>query len=356
MAGKAIRFGVVGLGMGEHHCVAINNARGATLAAVCDKHTGRLAERVKKFGVTGYDNYDDLLRDPDIDVISIVTESGVHADMGIAAAKAGKHIVMEKPVDIAPTRINKLEKAVAAAGVKCGCIFQSRMNPLNIALKKAIEKGKMGRVIGIHGALPWFRGQEYFSGPFGPWRGTWAMDGGGSMMNQGIHTIDLLTFLAGPVKRVCGFYDVFDHDIEAEDHAVACLQFANGALGTVFTTTCARPGGPQAIYGFGSKGSFRKEGDVLVHFEMGGKTERTRMMEKFGGKQVDGGASKDAMAVAADGHTLIMEDMVRAIRQNREPAIPLSQARHAVEIVCAVYKAAGTGRTIEIARVAGARG
>lgn len=355
MAQKSVRFGVVGLGMGGHHCIAINNARGAELAAICDKHPGRLAEREKQFKVKAYSDYADMLRDPDIDVISIVTESAYHADMGIAAAKAGKHIVVEKPVDITPARINKLERAVAAAGVKCGCIFQSRMNPCSVALKAAIDNGKMGRVIGIHGALPWYRADDYFTGDFGPWRGTWAIDGGGSMMNQGIHVVDQMIFFGGPVRRVCGFYGVFNHQIEAEDHAVACLQFASGALGVVYTTTCADPGGPQSIYGFGSKGSFRKDGDELTVYEMGGKAERRRMMERFGGTH-DGDASKEAMAVAIDGHALIMEDMAKAVRQDREPAIPLSQARHAVEVICGVYKAARTGRTVEIARVPGARG
>ena len=355
MGQKAIRFGVVGLGMGRHHCVAINNARGAELAAICDKHPGRLAEREKEFKVKAYQDYAAMLKDPDIDVVSIVTESSTHADLGIAAVKAGKHILVEKPVDITPARINKLERAVAAAGVKCGCIFQARMEPCSIALKKAIEKGKMGRMIGMHGTLPWYRGDDYFLGPFGPWRGTWTIDGGGSMMNQGIHTIDQLIFLGGPVKRVCGFYDVFNHNIEAEDLAVACLQYENGALGTVFTTTCANPGGPQTVYGFGTKGSFRKAGALLTSYEMGGKAERKRVMEKFGDTDTNPDASKDAMAVALDGHTMLMEDMARAIKQDREPIISLAQARHAVEVVCAVYKAANTGRTIEVARMPGAR-
>ncbi len=348
MTSKAIRFGVVGLGMGGHHCLAVNKARGAELTAICDHHGGRLAERVREFGVKGYARYGDLLRDPDVDVICIVTESGLHARMGIAAARAGKHIVMEKPVDIRPSRIDRLEEAVTAAGVKCGCVFQSRLAPVNQAIKKAVDGGKLGRLIGLHGTLPWFRGLDYFSGDFGAWRGTWRMDGGGSMMNQGIHTIDLLIYFGGPVKRVCGFYGVFDHPIEAEDHAVACLQFANGALGTVFTTTCSRPEGAQSIHGFGDKGSFRKDGDRLTLYEMGAAAERRRMLARFGGAAASDAAGSDPMAVTMDGHTLIVEDMVAAIRNDRAPLIPLSQARRAVETVCAVYKAARTGRTVEV--------
>lgn len=336
--------------MGGHHCLAIREARGAELAAVCDIHPERLQQRVAEFGVKGYARYQDLLKDPDIDVVSIVTESGNHTAMGVAAARAGKHIVVEKPVDITPERISRLEAAVKDAGIKCGCIFQSRMSPCNVALKKAIVQGKLGRIIGMHGSLPWFRGPDYFSGPFGPWRGTWKLDGGGSMMNQGIHTVDLLIFLAGRVSKACGFYDVFDHAIEAEDHAVGCLQFENGALGTIYTTTCAKPEGAQQIYGFGTKGSFKKEGESLVLCEMGSPREREAMMSRYGNQRTDDAASKDPMAVATYGHRVLMEDMVKAIREDREPAIPLAEARHAVEVVCAIYKAARTRKVVDLAR------
>lgn len=341
-----LRFGVVGLGMGVHHCRAIKKARGATLAAVCDRAPERLDAQAAAFGVKGYASYAAMLRDPSIDVVSIATESAYHARMGIAAARAGKHIVMEKPVNITPARITRLKKAVAVASVKCGCIFQARMGACNRALQRAIASGAMGRIIGLHGALPWYRGADYYAGPFGAWRGTWSVDGGGSLMNQGIHTVDLMIYFAGPVKRVCGFYGVFDHDIEAEDNVVACLEFESGALGALFTTTCARPEGAQSIYGLGTKGSFRKQGDVLLACDMGSPAERRRILKRFGAGNLNDDAGKDPLAVAYAGHTTIMEDMVQAVRQDREPVIPLAQARHAVEVVCAVYKAANTGKTV----------
>lgn len=343
-----IGFAVVGLGMGGRHCEAILEAKGAALVALCDKHPERLEQRVEEFGVPGYVKYQDLLKDPHVDVVSIATESGNHAHMGIAAVRAGKHIIVEKPVDITPSRIDALQREVERAGVKCGCIFQSRVSPCNIAIKQSIEKGKMGRIIGLHGSLPWYRGPEYFSGPFGPWRGTWKLDGGGSMMNQGIHTVDLLIFFGGRIKRVNGFFGVFDHAIEAEDHAVGCLEFENGALGTIFTTTCARPEGAQQIYGFGTKGSFKKEGEALLFYEMGSTSERAKMMARFGNQRTQDAAAKDPMAVQTYGHRLLMEDMVQAIRMDREPIIPLHEARHAVEVVCGIYKAAQTGKTVTL--------
>jgi predicted dehydrogenase len=349
---KTYNFAVVGLGMGGHHCKAIAAAKGANLAAVCDLDEERLDKFVKQYGCKGYTCYADVLADPAIDVVNIVTESGKHAEMGIQAARAGKHMIVEKPIDVTPAKVKKLEDAVAAAGVKVGCIFQSRMENCNILIKKAIEKGKMGTIVGAHAHLPWFRADSYFEGPHGPWRGTWKLDGGGSMMNQGIHTIDLIQWLAGPVESVCGFHGVHNHDIEAEDQAVACLKFVNGALGTFYSTTCCVPEGAQRVYMYGTKGSFSKHGGTLELFEMGTPKERERMMNLFGGQKKDEAIGRDPMAVSADGHMLIVEDLVKAIEKDREPVIPLSSAKHAVEIACAIYKSAKTGKTVHIAEVA----
>ena len=337
--------------MGGHHAKAITDAKGAHLAAVCDIDEARLHPIAQKYGCKAYTKYAELLKDPGVDVVNIVTESGYHAQMAVQAARAGKHLIVEKPIDVTPAKVRKLEDAVKAAGVKCGCIFQSRMDNCNILLKKAIEQGKLGTLIGVHGNLPWFRGPGYFSGPHGPWRGTWKLDGGGSMMNQGIHTIDLLVFLGGAVKRVCGFLGLHNHDIESEDQTVACLEFENGALGTIYTTTCSVPEDAQRVYCFGTKGSFRKVGDKLETYEAGSKKERERMMRLFGGKAKASAIAKDPMAVSADGHMLIIEDLVKAIRYDRDPVIPLSAAKHAVEIVYAAYQSSRTGRTIDIASI-----
>ena len=349
---RNLNFAVVGLGMGGHHCRAINNAKGASLAAVCDIDEERLTNAVKQYGCKGYARYSDVLKDKSIDVVNIVTESGYHAAMGIRAARAGKHLIVEKPVDVTPAKIKKLEEAVAAAGVKCGCIFQSRMDNCNIMIRKAIQKGKMGRIIGAHAHLPWFRAGSYYQGPHGRWRGTWKLDGGGSMMNQGSHTIDLVQWLAGRVESVCGFYGAHSHKIEAEDQAVAVLNFENGALGTFYSTTCCVPEDAQRVYIYGTKGSFSRHGDTLELYEMGAPKERKRMMGLFGGKMKKSAIAKDPMAVSADGHTLIIADLVRAIRNDREPVIPISSAKHAVEIVCAIYKSARTHREVRIRDVA----
>ncbi len=347
---KPLNFAVVGLGMGQHHCKAIARARGARLVAVCDVDEERLRPVAAQYECKAYTEYEAMLRDPGIDVVNIVTESGYHARMGMQAARAGKHLVMEKPVDIVPARIKKLETAVAAAGVKCACIFQSRMDACNIAIKKALDAGKLGKLIGLHGALPWYRGPDYFAGIHGAWRATWVIDGGGSLMNQGIHTLDLLIFFGGLVESVCAFYGVHNHDIEAEDQTVACLRYANGALGALYTTTCCVPEGAQTIYGYGTKGSFRTVGNRIDLYAMGTQRERARMLAQFGcgaGARVDA-IAKDPMAVGTDGHLIIIEDLVRAIRENRDPIVPLSAARHAVEVACAIYKSGRTGKAARV--------
>jgi len=349
---KGLRIAVVGLGMGKHHCKAIRDAKGAALAGVCDLDEHRLTDTMKEFDCKGYARYSQVLKDPDVDAVSIVTESGYHAAMGIKAARAGKHLIVEKPVDVTPAKIKRLEDVVEETGVKCACIFQSRMENCNILLKKAIDQGKLGRPIGAHAYLPWFRADEYFQGPHGPWRGTWKLDGGGSMMNQGIHTIDLIQWLAGRVESVSGFCDVHNHDIEAEDQAVAILKFENGALGTFYSTTCCIPEEAQRVYVYGTKGSFSKHGDRLEFCEMGSPKERKRMMALFGGKKTDTAIARDPMAVSADGHLLIVEDLARAVRNDREPVITIASAKHAVEIACAIYKSARTHREVKIRDVA----
>ncbi len=350
--GKDLNFVVVGLGMGGHHCKAIQGAKGAHLAGVCDLDEERLAQRMKEFDCKGYARYTDVLKDKSVDAVCIVVESGNHATLGIQAAKAGKHIVMEKPVDVTPVRIKKFEDAVKQAGVKCGCIFQSRMENCNIMIKRAIDGGKMGAIIGAHAYLPWYRADSYYEGPHGPWRGTWKLDGGGSMMNQGIHTVDLIQWFAGPVESVFGFYGVFSHKIEAEDQTVAVLKFKNGALGTFYATTCCIPEGAQRIYMYGTKGSFSRYGGTLETYDMDTPAKRERMINLFGGKKKVDAIGKDPMAVSADGHLLIVEDLVKAVRTGREPIIPISSAKHAVEIACAIYKSARTHREVKISEVA----
>lgn len=348
---KSMNFAVLGLGMGMHHCNAIVAAKDANLVAVCDHDPKRLAAGVKEYGVKGHRKWADVLKDDEVDAVCITTESGTHVKFGVQAARRGKHIIMEKPVDVTLARIKKLEDEVAKSGVKCGCVYQYRMDNCNILIRKAIQAGKMGRVIGAHVQLPWLRLNSYFQGPHGRWKGTWKLDGGGSLSNQGIHSVDLIQWLAGPVHSVCGFYGIFNHKIEAEDQTVAILKFENGALGTLVTTTCAIPNQPLHVYMYGSKGSYSRKADDLEFYEMGTKKERERMMRLFGGEKKSEKMGVDPLSLSEDGHKLLVEDLVKAVRINREPAITIRSATHSVEIVKAIYRSARTGREVKISQV-----
>lgn len=348
---RPMKFAVLGLGMGMHHCRAVVAAKGAELAAVCDHDPKRLSAAVKGFGVEGFAKWPDLLKSGIFDAVCIATESATHTTFGVQAARAGKHILMEKPVDISLARIKTLQSEVAKAGVKCGCVYQYRVDPCNLAMRSAIQSGKMGRVIGAHIRLPWLRLNAYYEGPHGSWRGTWKMDGGGSLSNQGIHSVDLLQWLVGPVESVCGFFGVFNHKIEAEDQAVAIFKFKNGALGSLLTTTCALPDQPMHTYVYGTKGSYSRKADKLEFFEMGTAKERERIMKQFGGKEEKNTAGANALDLSSDGHTILIEDLVKAVRTERDPVITIASAAESVRIVKAIYQSGRTGREVRVDRV-----
>ncbi len=352
MADREIGFGVVGLGMGKHHAKAIVQAKGARLIAVCDVDENRLNSTAQEFNVKGYKDYDEMLNDPEVEVVNICTPSGMHADMAIKAVRAGKHVIVEKPVDISVEKIDKLIEEGHRAGVKMSGIFQSRFTPLNKRIKKAIDEGRLGKLTGIHGLVLWWRAPSYYQGPHGSWKGTWSVDGGGSLMNQGIHTVDLIQWFGGRVKSVYGSFGVFGHDIEAEDKTVAVLKFENGALGTLTTTTAAYPGLSTYMYIHGPKGSIAKEDDTLKIWKIQGEDmqkEEEYMLSLYGPKEKRGiTTSSDPMAVGSTGHVGQVEDMVQAIVEDREPYITIESAKHAVQIVNAIYESGRTGKEIFI--------
>jgi len=349
---REIGFGVVGLGMGQHHCKAIESAQGAELIAVCDIDEDRLSKAVEEHKIKGYADYDDMLKDDEIDVINVCVPSGMHVDMAIPAIEAGKNIIVEKPVDIKVEKINKLIEVGGKAGVKMGAIFQSRTEPMYKRMKDAIDTGRLGKLVGVHGILPWYRAQSYYEGRHGSWKGTWDMDGGGSLMNQGVHTVDLLQWLGGRVKSVVGAFGVYGHDIEAEDKAAALLKFENGAIGTLTTTTCAYPGLSQIAVIHGEKGSIAWGEGHLTAWKIQGeqmKEEEEEMLAIYGPKEKRGAStSSDPMAVGSSGHVGMVEDMVQAILEDREPGITIESAKHAVEIVNAIYESGRTGKEVHI--------
>lgn len=349
---EKVGFAVVGGGtIGQRHINCIKEAEGARLVAVCDIRPEVAKEMAEKNGVAAYVDLGEMLKRDDIDVVNICTPSGLHADAILQCAAAGKHVITEKPLDITLEKIDKAIKACKEAGVKLACIFQNRLAPTNMMIKRFIEEGGLGRLLIGTASVLWYRTQEYYD--TGGWRGTWAMDGGGSLMNQSVHTIDLLQWFMGPVESVIGYTGILAHKIETEDTGIAIVKFRNGAVGTILGTTCAYPGVATMVQLFGEKGSIISDNNKLKVWKMRKgtkeeeKEEEERMLKAYGGLRVESG-SADPAAVAKEGHLIQIEDMVKAVRENRDPIITGEDARHAVEIILAIYESARTGKEVKL--------
>jgi len=355
MSEREIGFAVVGLGMGAGHARDIYDLEGARLVAVCDLDEERLKAVGSKFKAKRYKSFARMLANPDVEVVSIALPSGMHAKFGIRAARAGKHVVIEKPIDVKLRAIDRLIAEARKANVKLGAVFQSRYSPLNRRIKEVIDSGRMGKLYGIHADLHWWREQSYYGDEkHGLWKGTWAMDGGGSLANQGIHTLDLVQWLAGPAKSVFAYMDIFAHQIETEDKCSAVLRFENGAIGTINTTTACWPGGGDTLTIYGENGTIAtgKKRDTIeiwkFRYDPEGKEEQ-EIKSMYG--PVDDGEKRvntDPRATSLHGHQPIMADMIEAIRQDRDPFITGESARRPVEIMTAIYKSARTGREVKL--------
>ncbi len=346
---KTFGFGIIGTGMiGNFHAKAIRGLGNARLVAVFDQVEERAGKFAQEQGVKSYPTLEAFLGDPEIDVVTIGTPSGSHMEPTIMAAKFGKHVVCEKPLEVSLTRIDQMIEAHQKAGTKLGGVFNSRYEPVNQMLKKVISAGRLGKITYGAGFVPWFRTQEYYDQ--GGWRGTWKFDGGGALMNQGTHTVDLLLWLMGsPVKRVTAFTALLGHTkLEVEDTAVGALEFANGALGILFASTALWPGLPARVELGGTGGTIISETSCLKVFNFAQpESGDEKILEEFGKPPVTGGAS-DPKAISADNHTRNFAAFLKALDEKKEPELNGREARKAVQVVLSVYESAKTGRPVEI--------
>jgi len=338
-------FGIVGTGMiGAFHADAIKQLPNARLVAACDAAPGRAAEFGRKHGCEGMDDLEKFLSRDDIDVVTIGTPSGTHADIAIAAAKHGKHCISEKPMDITLDRIDRMIEAHEKAGTTLGGIFNYRFMETTQLFKQAVEQGRFGRLTFGMAYGPWWRDQAYYDS--GGWRGTWAMDGGGALMNQGIHTIDLLQWFMGPVKRVIAMTACVAHErIEVEDTGAATLEFANGALGTIACTTSMWPGHFRIVEVAGTDGTVAMADQNFFFWQFRRETPadgeiRSRHLQF---PAVSIGAANPSAGLTADLHRENFREFLSAIDERRRPAVDGYEARKAVQIILAIYESARNG-------------
>lgn len=344
-------FAIVGCGMiAGFHAKAIADVPGAKLRAVFDTNPANAERIAQQAGgdVAVFTDLGKMLKRSDVHVVNICTPSGAHLEPGVKAAKAGKHVIVEKPLEITLKRCDKLIEACDKAGVALGTILPSRYSEANAALKKAIEQGRFGRLTLGDTTVKWWRTQEYYNS--GGWRGTWALDGGGALMNQAIHNVDLLQYMMGPVTQICAFTDLLAHErIEVEDTAVAILRFANGALGVIEAATSAYPGLLKTIGVHGAKGSAVVEQDSFLTWSFADETpDDASLRERLGRNNESTGGASDPSAISHVGHAKQLTDFVEAVRSGRKPAVDGREGRKSVEIIMAVYQSQVSGKMVTL--------
>ena len=338
-----VNFGVIGCGViGPWHTGAIDAVPGAKLVAVCDIIEEKAKALAEKHGVEYHTDYHQLLARDDIDAVSICTPSGMHGDMTIDAARAGKHVMCEKPMDIHLAKIDAMIAECAKAKVKLAVIFQRRTQRLWRKVHDTVQDGKLGKMVLGDAYLKYYRDQAYYDSA--GWRGTWQWDGGGALMNQGVHCVDLLQWIMGPVKTIYAHADHLVRKIEVEDTAVAALTFENGAFGVLEGTTSV-VGMEHRLEFHGNQGSISVYSEDFDKWEVPGETlEQAResmTVEKSG-------ASHDPTAIGVEGHQRHILDLVQAIRDDRPPMVRGEDARRAVEIILGVYKSARIGAPVTL--------
>ena len=350
---EKLRFGIVGYGViGELHAKAIRSLPDAQLVAGADIVPEKIHKLAEQYSVAPYANAQEMYAKEQLDIVTICTPSGMHGEHAIEAMRAGCHVIVEKPMEITLTAIEKMLRVQQETGRKLAVISQHRFDNATQQIRKLVDEQAFGRLVLGNALIPWWRSQKYYDS--GAWRGTWELDGGGVLMNQSIHSIDLLQWLMGRVKSIYAYTDTLVHHMETEDVAVAVLRFANGALGTIAATTGAYPGTGTRIEIYGDKGSAVIDSDKLGYLHLA--SDDTEEVGPYGGGKSQSQASgtpgttgaADPAAIAIDTHALQIEDMIRAVRENGTPLLDGNAARHPVEIILGIYESARTGKEVTL--------
>lgn len=340
-----LNFAIIGTGnIGKVHALALSHVPEARIIVICNRTEATGRPLAEKYGAEWVADYEKAVARPDVDVVAIGTPSGTHMEIGMAAARAGKHLLVEKPLDITLSRIDRLIEAAQQAGVKLACIFPLRFAAGAHQAKAAIDAGRLGRLALADVHVKWYRPQNYYENN---WRGTWALDGGGALINQSIHTIDLMQWLVGPVARVFGRTATLAHAMETEDTASAVLTFKNGALGVIQGATSCWPGDPARIELHGDQGTIVLEEGRIVTWKLAdarpGEAE-----EMLGVTDQQGSGASDPTAIGFEMHRRQIVDLIEAIREDRPPAIEGAEGRRAVEIIRAIYRSAEAGQEVSL--------
>ncbi len=345
----SIGFAIVGTGMiAEFHANAIAAVPGAKLIGAYGNVPEQRAAFCAKHGIRDYDSLEAVIADPLIHAATVATPSGLHAAVAVPVLEAGKAVLCEKPIDVTLEAVDAILAAEKRGGGRLACVFQSRFGAGAQLLKKAIDAGRFGRLTMCSAYVKWWRDQAYY-GTSG-WKGTWKIDGGGALMNQGVHAVDLLQWLVGLPEEVCCFHATLAHTMEAEDTLTATLRFPHGALGVIEAATSAWPGDDLQIEIVGDKGSATIVNDKVTRWDFAEKQPGDDDVLKNEGAGKIGGGTADPKAIPIEGHRRLIEDLVNAIREGRPPMIPGTDARKAIALIRACYESAATRSVVKVSR------
>lgn len=330
---QKVNVGISGAGViAAIHAEALKNLDNVDIVAVAEPREEAGKAFIEKFGGEHYLSYPDMVTQADLDVVIIATPSGLHPDQVVLAAENGKHVITEKPMAITADGLNRMIQATDDAGVKLAVIFQNRLSTDVVTVKRALEQGAFGKPALANGTMYWFRSQEYYDAN-GGWRGTWALDGGGALMNQAIHCIDLLQWFMDGVVEVKAFTATLNHTIETEDTAAAAFVFGNGALGTMTATTCAKIDQPQRIEIIGTEGSVTLNGTEIVAWDSAIAREDVQLTEEDHAL-VDGWERGEVWGLA---HQRQLKAMLDYIARGEQPYVAGNEARAAVDVILSIY-------------------
>jgi len=326
---KEVRYAIIGLGaISQRHIDVLKNIPNAKLVAVCHRHEAKLNRVIGRENIDGYLDYHEMLKRDDIDAVIILTSSGTHAQIGIDVARAGKHVIVEKPIDTTEEKAEQLIKVCHEENVLLSCIFQLRFAPEIVQVKKAIEKNWLGRITGCCCRTTLYRDDEYYKSV--EWRGTLEFDGGAALINQSIHFIDLMQFLLGMPDEIFGYTGTLAHEgIEGEDVGVAVAKFANGTLGTIEGTTSAYPGFSQTLAIYGDAGSIIIENDKISYWNL------------------KNGQTYEKVSAIELPHQRQLQNITEAILKGEESLVNGEEALKPLKIVRAIYQSMKENRPIK---------
>jgi len=331
-------IGIIGGGgISDTHARAAREIDGVELAAFYGDNFEKTAELSERYGATVYRDYESFLNHRPMDLVIIGSPSALHAEQGIAAARRGLHVLTEKPIDVTTAQADALIDECEQAKVRLGVCFQDRVTPDIVRLKQLIDAGRVGKPIVCSGYVKWYRPPEYYANS--RWRGRRALDGGGALMNQGVHTVDLLLWLMGDVERVYARTLTALHEIEVEDTVVATLEFRNGAVGTIEAGTSIYPGYQRRVEVSGSEGTIVLEHDRIVKADL--RTPDPTLVTQ--GESNANASASSPIVSDVSGHRRLIEDFLRSIETGGRPICDGREGRRSVELIEAIYESSRKG-------------